>query len=147
MFVFSYFHTFILVDYLLKCFILSITHQLISSSRTLVLSLDRMLNVVQIVQLVESECKLIECILVLRTEKGFKLFQVHVLIVDLVDIGFTQINNVCLECIAEHLIVHVDWPLGNCEESSLTDVVFEPEIVVVEDAFKVERILFWEYVS
>ena len=51
--------------------------------------LDRMLNVVEIIHLVESEGKLIESILVLSIEKGFKLFQVHALVVDLVDIGFT----------------------------------------------------------
>ena len=87
--VFSFFLTFILVDYLLKCFILPISYLFISSSLTIVLMLDRMLNVVEIIHLVESEGKLIESILVLSIEKGFKLFQVHALVVDLVDIGFT----------------------------------------------------------
>ena len=75
------------------------------------------------------------------------MFNSHVLVVELVDFCFTEINQVCGQRIAEHLVVNVDRSLRDCEEGALADVVLEPEVVIVEDALGFERVLFWKQVT
>ena len=57
------------------------------------------------------------------------------------DICLTEIDEICGERVAEYLVVNVHRSLWDGKKGALADVVFEPEVVVVKDAFVFERIL------
>ena len=61
--------------------------------------------------------------------------------------SLTEVNQICGQRITEYFIIDVDWSLWDCKEGALTDIVLEPEVVVVEDALKLEGILLWKQVA
>ena len=62
------------------------------------------------------------------------------------DICFTEIDQICGKRVAENLVVNVHWSLWDGKKGTLADVVFEPEVVIVEDAFVFKRILLWHQI-
>ena len=138
---------FVLVDYIVKRLVLSFTNLVFINLLLEAFPCKARFGIFQVFELFSPHRKSLLSVLVLLSEEVFELPLSHFFIIQFVDLRLTEVNQVRGERVTEHLVVDVHRSLGNREESPLTDVVLEPEVVIVEDAGVIERVGLWDQIT